>query len=82
MKQSVNPEVNKELTGSGSNITFYVKVNFLPKIDTFERNSSYILRLRIVEPIRIRRYESRSMPHNFTSVEDEAYIGKKKNKII
>ena len=53
-------------------------VNYLPKIDTFERNSSYILRLRIVEPIRIRRYESRSMPHNFTSVEDEAYIGKKK----
>ena len=56
--------------------------NFLPKIDTFERNSSYILRLRIVEPIRIRRYESRSMPHNFTSVEDEAYIGNKRTKLF
>ena len=46
--------------------------NNLPKIDTFERNSSYIFRFLIVDPIRIRRYESRSIPHNLTSVLVEA----------
>lgn len=39
-----------------------------PKMETLERNSSYILRLRIVDPIRMRRYESRSSPHSLTSV--------------
>ena len=37
-------------------------------METFERNSSYIFRFRIVDPMRIRRYESRSIPHNLTSV--------------
>ena len=37
-------------------------------METFERNSSYILRFRMVDPMRIRRYESRSIPHNLTSV--------------
>ena len=40
----------------------------LPRMETLERNSSYILRLRIVDPIRMRRYESRSNPHSLTSV--------------
>lgn len=40
----------------------------LPRMETRDKNSSYILRLRIVEPIRMRRYESRSMPHSLTSV--------------
>ena len=40
----------------------------LPKMETLERNSSYILRLRMVDPMRMRLYESRSSPHNLTSV--------------
>ena len=38
-----------------------------PRMETLDRNSSYILRLRIVDPMRMRRYESRSSPHSFTS---------------
>ena len=45
-----------------------MKNQLLPKMETFERNSSYIFRFLIVDPMRIRRYESRSIPHNFTSV--------------
>ena len=47
--------------------------NDLPKIETFERNSSYIFLFLIVDPIKIRRYESRSIPHNLTSVFTEAF---------
>lgn len=41
---------------------------YSPKIETRDKNSSYIFRLRIVDPIRILRYESLSMPHNLTWV--------------
>lgn len=40
----------------------------LPNIDTRDKNSSYMRRFLIVEPIRIRRYESRSRPHSLRGV--------------
>ena len=43
-------------------------------MDTLERNSSYIFLFLIVDPIRIRRYESLSIPHNLTSVLVDAFI--------
>ncbi len=42
--------------------------NSIPNIETRDKNSSYILRFRIVDPINILRYESLSMPHNLTLV--------------
>ena len=43
-------------------------VKVLPRMGTFERNSSYIFLLRMVEPIKILLYESRSMPQSFKSL--------------
>lgn len=61
--------LSSKLTGSRASATVSRShLSKLSRIDTLDRNSSYIFRFRIVDPIKILRYESRSIPQSFTSV--------------
>lgn len=44
------------------------QIRYSPRMDTLDKNSSYIFRFLIVEPMRIRLYESLSIPHSLVSV--------------